>query len=57
MEPSDRETISCVDDEPNVLGVAFLRTVREVAPDVVRILLTGQPDLESSGPLRPGVLS
>ncbi|HEX7622182.1 MAG TPA: response regulator [Anaeromyxobacteraceae bacterium] len=93
MEPSDRVTILCVDDEPNVLegvalhlrrryavvtaaggalglealrrtpatavvisdmrmpgmdGVAFLRTVREVAPDVVRILLTGQADLESA---------
>lgn len=33
---------------PRMDGVAFLRRVRETAPDVVRILLTGQADLESA---------
>ncbi len=33
---------------PAMDGVAFLRAVREVAPDAVRILLTGQADLASA---------
>ncbi len=33
---------------PAMDGVAFLRAVRELAPDAVRILLTGQADLESA---------
>jgi response regulator RpfG family c-di-GMP phosphodiesterase len=33
---------------PGMDGVAMLRRVREMAPDTVRVLLTGQPDLEDA---------
>ncbi|MGH9362882.1 MAG: HD domain-containing phosphohydrolase, partial [Thermoanaerobaculia bacterium] len=93
MAPSERVSVLCVDDEPNVLdglsrqlrgafavttavggaaglgalksrgpfavvvsdlrmpgmdGVAFLKCVREAAPETVRVLLTGQADFASA---------
>ena len=41
--------LSCADLQmPNMTGIQFLAKVREQTPDTIRILLTGNADLESS---------